>query len=125
MVNDITMLKGLVIVLVFLAVALVPTVNASGFLLKVSLYDGKVDSGRVNVVVQTATTKQTRSLDVGRIVKATGDSTIDQLVFGFSDKALPPNGAFKVCASGSGGQNCEQADRHGSAGSATIFVQVP
>jgi hypothetical protein len=100
----------------------IQTVEASGFKLYVSLYDAKVDSGRVKVTVQTPSIIKSLSIDVGRIVQATHQSTIEKLIFGFSDRDMPPNGAFKVCANG---QNCEQADRHGSVSSAEIFVQVP
>jgi hypothetical protein len=95
--------------------------SSYGFKLYVNLYDAKVDSGRVKVTVHTINTEKSITLDVGRIVQATHKDTIEKLIFGFSDRELPPNGAFKVCA----GTSCEQADRHGSVGSAIIWVQIP
>jgi hypothetical protein len=115
--------------LVAVGMVLVPTVqaNASGFQLNVNLYDGKTNSGTVKVVVISEATnvKKERSLDVGRIVVATHNSNIELLVFGFSDRELPPNGAFSACVVSVHGSQCEQAERHHDASSAIIWVQVP
>ena len=126
-----TIMEALMMILVFsvlsIAMTLVylPTIQASGFILQVNLYDGQQDSGRVNVVVKTAFAEKSRTLDVGRIVSATGNSNIQILKFGFSDRELPSNGAFTVCVISKLGSQCEQADRHRNADSAVIFIQVP
>ena len=92
-------------ILCVVAVVLVPAqmAQARGFMLKVNLFDGKVDSGKVTVFVLSEATdkKKSKSLDVGRIAARTGDSTIERLAFRFTDIQLPPNGAFSACASSS------------------------
>ncbi|MGB0004798.1 MAG: hypothetical protein WBP74_09095, partial [Nitrososphaeraceae archaeon] len=67
-------------------------------MLKVNLFDGKVDSGKVTVFVLSEATdkKKSKSLDVGRIVARTGDSNIERLAFRFTNIQLPPNGAFSA-----------------------------
>ncbi|MGB8101107.1 MAG: hypothetical protein WCE96_05450, partial [Nitrososphaeraceae archaeon] len=67
-------------ILCLVAVVLVPAqmAHARGFMLKVNLFDGTVDSGKVTVYVLSEATdkKKSKSLDVGRIAARTGDSTI-------------------------------------------------
>ena len=79
-------------ILCLVAVVLVPAqmAHARGFMLKVSLFDGKDDSGEVPVFVLSKATdnKKSKSLDVGRIAAKTGDSTIERLAFRFTDKQL-------------------------------------
>jgi len=99
-----------------------------GFQLQINLRDGSSDSGKVKVSVLSETTnsKKSKSLDVGRIASRTGDGNIENLIFRFSDKQLPPNGAFSACVvSKIHGTQCEQADRHYDATSAIMWVQVP
>ena len=117
--------------LCLLAIVLVPAqmAQARGFMLKVNLFDGKDDSGKVTVYVLSEVTdkKKSKSLDVGRIAAKTGDGTIERLAFRFTDKQLPPNGAFSACvySKNYGTTQCEQADRHHDASSAIMWVQVP
>ena len=117
--------------LCLVAIFLVPVqmAHARGFMLKVNLYDGNDDSGKVTVYVLSETTdkKKSRSLDVGMITARTGDSNIERIVFRFSEKELPPNGAFSACVVSIkyGATQCEQADRHHDASSAVMWVQVP
>jgi hypothetical protein len=117
--------------LCLVAVFLVPAqiAHARGFLLKVNLSDGKDDSGKVKVYVLSEATdkKKSKSLDVGRITARSGDSNIERLVFRFSEKELPPNGAFSACVVSNNydATQCEQADRHHDASSAVMWVQVP
>jgi hypothetical protein len=103
--------------------------HARGFMLKVNLSDGKDDSGKVKVYVLSEVTdkKKSKSLDVGRIIARTGDSNIERIVFRFSEKELPPNGAFSACvvSNNYGTTQYEQADRHHDASSAIMWVQVP
>ena len=114
-----------------MAIVLVPAqmAQARGFMLKVNLFDGKDDSGKVTVYVLSEVTdkKKSKSLDVGRIAAKTGDGTIERLAFRFTDKQLPPNGAFSACvySKNYGTTQCEQADRHHEASSAIMWVQVP
>jgi len=118
-------------ILCLVAVVLVPAqmAHARGFMLKVNLFDGKVDSGKVTVFVLSEATdkKKSKSLDVGRIAARTGDSTIERLAFRFTDIQLPPNGAFSACvySKNYGTTQCEQADIHHDASSAIMWVQVP
>jgi hypothetical protein len=118
-------------ILCLVAVVLVPVqmVHAGGFLLQMNLRDGKDDSGKVNVYVLSEDTniKKSKSLDVGRIVAKTGDTNIERLTFRFTDKQLPPNGAFSACvySKNYGTTQCEQADRHHDAASTIMWVQVP
>lgn len=118
-------------ILCLVAVVLVPAqmAHARGFMLQVKLFDGKDDSGKVTVYVLSEATdkKKSKSLDVGRIAAKTGDSTIERLAFRFTDKQLPPNGAFSACvyAKNYGTTQCEQADRHHDAASGIMWVQVP
>ena len=117
--------------LCIVAIFLVPAqiAHARGFMLKVNLFEGKDDSGKVKVYVvsEVADIKKSKSLDVGRITARTGDSNIERIVFRFSEKELPPNGAFSACvvSNDNGGTQCEQADRHHDASSAVMWVQVP
>jgi hypothetical protein len=117
--------------LCIVAIFLVPAqiAHARGFMLKVNLSDGKDDSGKVKVYVLSEVTdkKKSKSLDVGRIITRTGDSNIERIVFRFSEKELPPNGAFSACvvSNNYGTTQCEQADRHHDASSAIMWVQVP
>jgi hypothetical protein len=117
--------------LCIVAIFLVPAqvAHARGFMLKVNLSEGKDDSGKVKVYVVSEVTdkKKSKSLDVGRITARTGDSNIERIVFRFSEKELPPNGAFSACvvSNDNGGTQCEQADRHHDASSAVMWVQVP
>ena len=115
-------------IICLVAIVLVPAqmAQARGFMLKVNLFDGKDDSGKVTVYVLSEVTdkKKSKSLDVGRIASKTGDSTIE---FRFTDIQLPPNGAFSACvySKNYGTTQCEQADRHHDAPSAIMWVQVP
>jgi hypothetical protein len=124
-----TNLKLFLGILCLLAVVLVPAqmAHARGFMLKVNLFDGKVDSGKVTVFVLSEAKKKSKSVDVGRIASKTGDSTIERLAFRFTDIQLPPNGAFSACvySKNYGTTQCEQADRHHDAPSAIMWVQVP
>jgi hypothetical protein len=84
------------------ALVLVPVQIAHakhGFQLQVNLFDGKHDSGKVKVSVISEETerKKSRTLDVGMIADRTGDSNIENIIFRFSDKQLPPDGAFSAC----------------------------
>ncbi len=123
--------KFFLALLCIVAVCLVPAqmAHARGFLLKVNLADGKDDSGQVRVYVISEITdkKKSKSIDIGRIVARTGDSNIERLIFRFSEKELPPNGAFSACvvSKNYGPTQCEQADRHYDASSAVMWVQVP
>ena len=79
--------------LCLLAIVLVPAqmAQARGVMLKVNLFEGKDDSGKVTVYVLSEVTdkKKSKSLDVGRITaKETGNGTIERLVFRFTDKQL-------------------------------------
>jgi hypothetical protein len=101
----------------------------SAFELQVNLYDAKSDSGKVNIsVVSEATGKEkSRTIDVGKITAKSGESTVEGTSFMFSEKDLPPNGAFMACAYSISLdlKSCEQADRHYDAQSAIMWVQVP
>ena len=118
-------------IICLVAIVLVPAqmAQARGFMLKVNLFDGKDDSGKVTVYVLSEVTdkKKSKSLDVGRIAAKTGDGTIERLAYRFTDKQLPPNGAFSACvySKNYGTTQCEQADRHHDASSAIMWVQVP
>lgn len=118
-------------IICLVAIVLVPAqmAQARGFMLKVNLFDGKDDSGKVTVYVLSEVTdkKKSKSLDVGRIAAKIGDGTIERLAFRFTDKQLPPNGAFSACvySKNYGTTQCEQADRHHEASSAIMWVQVP
>ena len=78
--------------LCLLAIVLVPAqmAQARGFMLKVNLFEGKDDSGKVTVYVLSEVTdkNKSKSLDVGRIAAKTGNGTIERLVFRFTDKQL-------------------------------------
>jgi len=115
--------------LCIVALILVPLQLATAFELKVGLYDGKRDSGKVKVSVSSLTTHKEKSsiLDVGKITAKSGDSRIGNIIFKFSDKELPPNGSFSACVySNTFHKNeCEFADRHYNANSAGIWIQVP
>ena len=118
-------------ILCLLAIVLVPAqmAQARGFMLKVNLFEGKDDSGKVTVYVLSEVTdkNKSKSLDVGRIAAKTGNGTIERLVFRFTDKQLPPNEAFSACvySKNYGTTQCEQADRHHDGSSAIMWVQVP
>ena len=124
--NDI---KVFILLLCVVAVFLVPTHLAHAFLLKVSLREAKNDSGKVTVYAYSheTGTKKSTDLNVGRIVTKTGNSNIENIRFTFSEKQLPPNGAFSACveSKSSGKTECEQADRHHNAQSAVIWIKVP
>ncbi len=111
------------------ALVLVPLQLATAFELKVGLYDAKNDSGKVKVSVssQATNTEKSRILDVGKIATKSGDSRIENILFQFSEKELPPNGAFSACVYSNTfhANQCEHADRHYNAKSAGIWVQVP
>ena len=98
-------------------------------MLKVNLFDGKEDSGKAKIYVLSEVTdkKKSKSIDIGRIVAKTGESNIEGLNFRFSEKELPPNGAFSACvvSKSYGTTQCEQADRHHDASSAIMWVLVP
>jgi hypothetical protein len=101
----------------------------TAFEINVGLYDAKIDSGKVKVSVSSQTTNKEKSriLDVGKIISKSGDSRIENIIFKFSDKELPPNGAFSACVYSNifHANQCEHADRHYNARSAGIWVQVP
>jgi len=111
------------------ALVLVPLQIVTAFELKVGLYDANRDSGIVKVSVSSLTTHKQKSsiLDIGKITSKSGDSKIENLIFKFSDKELPPNGSFSACVySNTFHKNeCEFADRHYNAESAGIWIQVP
>jgi len=111
------------------ALVLVPLQLVTAFELKVGLYDANRDSGKVKVSVSSLTTHKQKSsiLDIGKITSKSGDSKIENLIFKFSDKELPPNGSFSACVySNTFHKNeCEFADRHYNAESAGIWIQVP
>ena len=77
---------------IVLVLVLVPAqmAQARGFMLKVNLFEGKDDSGKVTVYVLSEVTdkNKSKSLDVGRIAAKTGNGTIERLVFRFTDKLL-------------------------------------
>jgi hypothetical protein len=102
---------------------------ARGFQLGVNLWDGKDDSGKVSVYAVSHDTdrKKSKTLDVGRLVSKSGDSNIENIIFRFTDKQLPPNGEFSVCVYSKNYHKtqCEQADRHHDIHSAVMWVQVP
>lgn len=120
---------GIIVSLSLIFIFLLTQQTATAFELQVNLYDAKSDSGKVNIsVISQATGKQkSRTLDVGKIAAKSGASTIEGTFFVFSEKDLPPNGAFVACAHSLslGSKTCEQADRHYDAQSAIIWVQVP
>ncbi len=111
------------------ALILVPLQLAMAFELKVGLYDAKNDSGKVKVTVSSQATNKEKSriLDVGKIATKSGDSRIENIVFQFSEKELPPNGAFSACVYSNTfhANQCEHADRHYNAKSAGLWIQVP
>ena len=112
-----------------IAIFLVPVQYTHAFLLKVNLYDAKTDSGKVKVIVYSTETgkKKSANLNIGKIVSKTGDSNIERLHFSYTDKQLPPNGAFSACIESLkyDKTQCEQADRHHAARSAVIWLQTP
>ena len=125
-------LKVLSVLVCLVALILVPVQMAhpkQGFLLKMNLWDGNSHSGKVKVFVLSETTnsKKSKSLDVGKLSTESGDSRVDNIIrFRFTDKQLPPNGAFSACVvSIDYGTQCEEADRHYEATSAVMWVQVP
>ena len=81
------------------ALILVPLQMVTAFQLNVGLYDAKIDSGKVKVSVSSQATdkEKSRILDVGKITSKSGDSRIENIIFKFSEKELPPNGAFSAC----------------------------
>ena len=111
------------------ALILVPLQMVTAFQLNVGLYDAKIDSGKVKVSVSSQATNKEKSriLDVGKITSKSGDSRIENIIFKFSDKELPPNGAFSACVYSNTfhANQCEHADRHYNARSAGIWIQVP
>jgi len=111
------------------ALVLVPLQLVTAFELKVGLYDANRDSGIVKVSVSSLTTHKQKStiLDVGKITSKSGDSKIENLIFKFSDKELPPNGSFSACVYSNTfhTNECEFADRHYNAKSAGIWIQIP
>ncbi|SRR6266540_4161623 len=121
--------KIIFLLLSVVAIFLIPAHVADAFLLKVNLYDAKSDSGKVKVIVYSSDTgkKKSASLNIGKIVSKTGDSNVERLKFSYTDKQLPPNGAFSACVLSVkyDKTQCEQADRHYDARSAIIWVQVP
>ena len=124
-------LKVLFVLVCLIALILVPVQMAhakQGFLLKVNLWDGNSHSGKVKVFVLSETTnsKKSKSLDVGKLT-TTGDSRVENILsFRFTDKQLPPNGAFSACiVSITYGTQCEEADRHYDVTSANMWMQVP
>jgi hypothetical protein len=117
---------------VFLVAFLISVQSASAarsFQLDVNLWDAKSDSGKVKVYVISHDTekKKSKSLDVGRLVGKSGDTTVEQIVFRFNEKELPPNGEFSACAYSQkyDKTQCEIAERHHDARSAVMWVQVP
>jgi hypothetical protein len=108
---------------------LLPLQLASAFDLNVNLFDAKTDTKKVNVSVLSESTGKAKSkiINVGKIVYKTGDATIEDILFRFSDKELPPNGAFNACVSllGSNLKQCESADRHHSVQSAAVWIRIP
>ena len=125
-------LKVLFVLVCLIALILVPVQMAhakQGFLLKVNLWDGNSHSGKVKVFVLSETTnsKKSKSLDVGKLTTKSGDSRVENILsFRFTDKQLPPNGAFSACiVSITYGTQCEEADRHYDVTSADMWVQVP
>ena len=111
------------------ALILVPLQMVTAFEINVGLYDAKIDSGKVMVSVSSQTTNKEKSkiLDIGKITSKSGDSRIDNIIFRFSEKELPPNGAFSACVYSDTfhANQCEHADRHYNARSAVIWIQVP
>lgn len=112
-----------------LALILVPLQIVTAFQLNVGLYDAKIDSGKVKVSVSSQVTNKEKSrvLDVGKITSRSGDSRIENIIFQFSEKELPPNGAFSACVYSNTFHvnQCEYADRHYNARSAGIWIRVP
>ena len=101
-----------------------------GFLLKMNLWDGNSHSGKVKVFVLSETTnsKKSKSLDVGKLTTESGDSRVENIInFRFTDKQLPPNGAFSACvvSINSMVRNAKKCDRHYEASSAVMWLQVP
>jgi len=111
------------------ALVLVPLQLVTAFELNVGLYDAKSDSGKVKVSVSSQATnkEKSRTLDVGKIAAKSGDSRIENIIFKFSDKELPPNAAFSACVYSNTfhANQCEHADRHYNAKSAGMWIQVP
>ncbi len=112
-----------------IALVLVPLQLVSAFELNVNLYDAKGDSGKVKVSVSSQATnkEKSRTLDVGKLAGKSGASKIENIIFVFLDKELPPNGAFLACVYSNTfhTKQCEQADRHYNAKSAVMWIQVP
>jgi hypothetical protein len=102
---------------------------ARPFQLDVSLWDAKSDSGKVKVYVFSHDTekKKSKSLDVGRLVGKSRDTTVEHIVFSFNDKELPLNGEFSACAYSVkyDKTQCESAERHYDARSAVMWIQIP
>lgn len=121
--------KTALVLLCVVAICLIPVQVSHAFLLKVNLYDANADSGKVKVIVHSIETgkKKSASVNIGKIVSKTGDSTYERLHFSYSDKQLPPNGAFSACVESLkyDKTQCEQADRHYNVRSAAIWVQIP
>ena len=125
-------LKVLSILVCLIALILVPVQMAhakQGFLLNVNLWDGNSHSGKVNVffLSESTNSKKSKSLDVGELTTESGDSRVENIIsFRFTDKQLPPNGAFSACiVSITYSTQYEEADRHYDATSADMWVQVP
>jgi hypothetical protein len=102
---------------------------ARAFHLSVNLWDGKSDSGTVKVYAYSQDMGRTNSqiVDVGKIVRTSGDTNVENIVFRFTDKELPMNGEFFACAYSKkfDKTQCENAERHHDAGSAVMWVRVP
>jgi hypothetical protein len=102
---------------------------ASSFHLSVNLWEGKSDSGKVKVYAYSPDThrKKSKVIDIGKVVRKSGDTSVENIVFRFTDKDLPMNGEFFACAYSkkSDKEQCENAERHLDAGSAVIWVRVP
>ena len=121
--------KNTLLLLCVVSIFLVPVQVTHAFLLRVNLYDAKTDSGKVKVIVSSTDTgkKKSASLDIGKIISRIGGSNVERLHFSYTDKQLPPNGAFSACIISLkyDKTECEQADRHYNARSAVIWLQTP
>lgn len=127
---DLKVLASLVVCVLSLVFVPLQVVHSlQGFQLNVNLWNGAIDSGKVKVYVYAHDSEKGKSknINVGKIVSKRGDTTIEDIVFRFTDKQLPPNGGFSACVYSKSNDKtqCEQADRHHNVKSAVVWVQIP
>lgn len=120
---------SLVTVLAASLITVQTTHAARSFHLSINLWEGKSDSGKVQVYAYSpdAERKQSKIVDVGNLVLKSGDTNVENIVFNFTDKELPMNGEFSACVYSEKFDNtqCENAERHHDATSAAMWIRVP